>query len=294
MKKFVFLALLSLIATLVLGSEVNNDQEKVLEQMGFKNYNPEQGKPDLQKPGQKKMEKAAATKEIKPSEEEATVSGGDVFATVIGPCGYITVPTQKLLNTQTCNAGMHVYYPSSQGKDRLAEYMKFNYGFNENFEFGATKCFTTLSGMSNLDPYFSFKARLKEDFILGGILDTSSLKDDIKYKNSYYFAWGQDTPKCSYTLGGGINTGKKNCFAHFGSANSSDSQRGFFLAGSSFKLSDNLQALMDFNGDFYSYGLRYSEGNFAIDMDVIQKADNLALLPISGGSKTVFGLSMNF
>ncbi|MDD5090694.1 MAG: hypothetical protein PHQ23_07225 [Candidatus Wallbacteria bacterium] len=280
MRKIILLGILSLIATLVMGGEVNQDQKKVLKKMGFN---------ELPKKGG-----TAAAVEEKELKVLCGSGFGDSGASLLGPTGYIMVPTQKILPRNSGSAGMHIYYPSNQGSERLAKYLKFNFACHEKVEINATKVYTTLSGMSDLDPYFTLKYKAFPEVVLAATLDASSLNDDIRYKNSFYALWGRDFEKYTLTLGGGINTGKSNAFSHFGDADSNDSKKGFILAATSVKLAENLNFMMDYNGDLCSFGIRYSNGGLNFDIQTVQKGDNLALLPASGNQKTVFGISLNF
>jgi len=262
-------------------SEVRKDQKMILKNMGFKEY-----KNDI---SSKKIYRKLKSK-IKKGEGSYDYQD----ASIIGPTGYLLVPNWKTLKENSGNAAIHIYYPTSNNTTKMAKIMKFNYSPFKNFELGAAKIYTDLPNLSNLDPYFNVKYSFAKNFCVGAIFDASSQNDDVYYENSYFGAYGFANEKFSLTVGGGINTGKSNAFAHFGDADINDSKKTFIMAGADFKLTDDMKLVMDFNGDRYSFGLRYQQKNYYFDIAMIQEGDNLALLPIDNSTDTIFGTGFNF
>jgi len=253
--------------------------------MGFKVYR-DVGK----KNKHKKMTKDHINKKTVEIKDDSLIQD----ASIIGPTGYLLVPNWKTLKENTGNAAMHIYYPTSNNTTKMAKILKFNYSPVKNLEIGAAKFFTDLPNLSSLDPYFSLKYSFSGNFCAGAIFDASSQNDDVYYKNSYYAVYGFSKKRFSMTIGGGVNAGKSNAFAHFGDADATDSDRGFVIAGADFKLTKEMKIVMDFNGDRYSYGLRYHKKNYYFDIAMMQKGDNLALLPIDNNYETIFGTGFNF
>lgn len=285
MKKNIIFALFIVFALNLHASKVRKDQKAILKNMGFKVYR------DV---GKKKENTKKTNENTKKSIKKDKIDYSTQDASIIGPTGYLLVPNWKVLKENTANAAIHIYYPTSNNTTKMAKILKFNYSPIKNLEIGAAKFFTDLPNLSSLDPYFSVKYSFAGNFCAGAIFDASSQNDDAYYKNSYYGVYGFSKKKISLTIGGGINTGKSNAFAHFGDADATDSDKGFVIAGADFKLTDDMKLVMDFNGDRYSYGLRFQKKNYYFDIAMIQEGDNLALLPIDNNHDTIFGTGFNF
>ncbi|MFC1744897.1 hypothetical protein ACFL35_12975 [Candidatus Riflebacteria bacterium] len=165
-----------------------------------------------------------------------------------GTSGLINTPTTSLIGAGESNSASHLYFPESE----TVFSMKGTFGYGEKTEVSVSRFFSSAES-NGYDVIFSPKYLLRPNMALGGVFDFSK-----GMKDSLYLISG--IPENRVFLGAGLNLGKSNeKLGHFGGYNESGNVKtAFFLFGAEYDVEPQLKALFDYNGNNFSFGVRYT------------------------------------
>lgn len=226
---------------------------------------------------------------LKPKREFKNIKGASI---TVGT-GLITTPNIEVIEKDSFMGSLHLHAINVNGSSSTAKYFKLLYGVSSKLEVGFVKPYAGIDNRNDPDMYSFWKYKFKENSCIGGVIDASSSADDFRYMQSIYYLYGIK----NVYAGIGMNFDfkrKDGVFAHFGSADESKSNLTFLMFGAEYQVHENIKIMCDYNGDFFSYGIRAGKDNFSIDIDQVRRGDNLSLLPFKDENQTVLGLNWSF